>query len=83
MRRYARLLLAGLATALTCASPALAQGGKNNFDTYLSQPNFNAADKARIAKATAYLQALSGAEGRFEQTDGRGRTVQGLSLIHI
>lgn len=82
MRRFARLLAAGLATAAICASPALApdalaQGGKNNFDTYLSQPNFNAADKARIARATAYLQNLSGAEGRFEQTDDRGRTVQG------
>jgi len=77
MSRYARLLVAGLATALACASPVFAQGGKNNFDTYLVQPNFNTADKARIAKATAYLQALGGAEGRFEQTDARGRTVQG------
>jgi outer membrane lipoprotein-sorting protein len=77
MRRFARLLAPGLAAALACASPAFAQGGKNNFDTYIVQPNFNAADKARIDKATAYLQALSGAEGRFEQTDGRGRTVQG------
>ena len=77
MSRYARLLVAGLASALVCATPALAQGGKNNFDIYLSQPNFNVADKARIARATAYLQALSGAEGRFEQTDARGRTVQG------
>ncbi len=77
MRRYARLLAAGLAAALACASPAFAQGAKNNFDIYRAEPNFNAADKARIAKATAYLQALSGAEGRFEQTDARGRTVQG------
>ncbi len=65
------------ATALLIATPALAQGGKNNFDTYLQAPNFNAADKARIAKATAYLQGLNTAQGRFEQTDDRGRTVQG------
>ena len=77
MRRFARLLSAGLAATLLCATPVLAQGGKNNFDTYLVQPNFNAADKARIAKATAYLQSLGGAEGRFEQTDDRGRTVDG------
>ncbi len=64
-------------TALLIATPALAQGGKNNFDTYLQAPNFNAADKARIAKATAYLQGLNTAQGRFEQTDDRGRTVQG------
>ncbi len=77
MSRYARLLIAGLASALACATPVFAQGGKNNFDIYLVQPDFNVADKARIARATAYLQALSGAEGRFEQTDARGRTVQG------
>ncbi len=82
MRRFARLLAAGLAATTLCATPLLvtqasAQGGKNNFDTYLVQPEFNAADKARIAKATAYLQALTGAEGRFEQTDDHGRTVQG------
>ena len=78
MSRFARLLAAGLAATLICAtSEAFAQGGKNNFDTYIVQPNFNAADKARIAKATAYLQALTGAQGRFEQTDDRGRAVQG------
>jgi len=77
MSRFARLLAAGFAATFICASPVLAQGGKNNFDIYLSQPNFNAADKARIARATAYLQHLSGAEGRFEQTDDRGRTVEG------
>jgi len=77
MRRYACLPVAGLVATLLCATPVLAQGGKNNFDIYLTQPNFNAADKARIAKATAYLQNLSGAEGRFEQIDDRGRRVQG------
>ena len=82
MSRFARLLVAGLATTLICSTPALApqawaQGGKNNFDIYRSQTNFNAADKARITRATAYLQALTGAEGRFEQSDERGRTVQG------
>ncbi len=82
MTRFARLLATILTTTLVCATPAFApkvwaQGGKNNFDLYLSQPNFNAADKARVAKATAYLQALGGAEGRFEQSDDRGRTVQG------
>jgi outer membrane lipoprotein-sorting protein len=77
MRRFAYLLSAGLAATLLCTAPVWAQGGKNNFDTYIVQPNFNAADKARIAKATAYLQALNGADGRFEQTDDRGRVVEG------
>jgi len=82
MSRFARLLAAGLAAAAICATPALApnayaQGGKNNFDTYLVQPEFNTADKARISKATAYLQNLGGAEGRFQQTDDRGRAAEG------
>lgn len=40
-------------------------------------PSFNAADKARIASATAYLQALGTAHGRFEQTDYKGRKSAG------
>ncbi|WP_431307675.1 outer-membrane lipoprotein carrier protein LolA [Caulobacter endophyticus] len=34
-------------------------------------------DKALIAKATAYIQGLSNAKGRFVQTDPRGVTTQG------
>ncbi|HVZ29952.1 MAG TPA: outer-membrane lipoprotein carrier protein LolA [Asticcacaulis sp.] len=58
------------------ATPALA-AGKNDFDIYVRAPDFNAADKARIAKATAYLQNLGAANGRFEQTDFRNRVTQG------
>ncbi len=58
------------------ATPALA-AGKNDFNPYVNAPNFNADDKARIAKATAYLQALGTASGRFQQTDFRGRVTQG------
>ncbi len=77
-----RLMLANLFSAsLMClsvaAAPALAQSGKNGFNGYISAPAFNAADKARIARATAYLQALSTGQGRFEQTDFRGRVTQG------
>ena len=77
MRRFARLLAAGFLAAAVCATPVLAQGGKNNFDIYRVPLNFNAADKARIARATAYLQALGGAEGRFEQSDDHGHVVDG------
>jgi len=74
-----RFLLAGLAvTTLLGAAPAapvLAQGKNDNG--LLFQPNFNAADKTRIAKATAYLQGLSTAQGRFQQTDFKGRLTQG------
>lgn len=58
------------------ATPALA-AGKNDFNPYVNVPDFNAADKARISKATAYLQALGTASGRFQQTDFRGRVTQG------
>jgi len=78
MCRFARLLTVGLATAVICASPALAQSNnKSILGIYRLQPNFQAADKAHIAQAVACLQNLNGAEGRFEQTDGRGRTIQG------
>lgn len=71
------ILLSLLSAAAVTAAPALAQSGKNNFNTYIQAPDFNAADKARIARATAYLQGLSTGEGRFEQTDFRGRISQG------
>lgn len=73
-----RLLLTTLAAAcVTAASPALAQSGKNNFNAYITPPKFNVADQARITKATSYLQNLRTAQGRFEQTDYRGRKTQG------
>lgn len=71
-----RLFLTGLA-ACALASPALAQSGKNSFNSYITPPKFNAADQARIAKATSYLQGLSTAQGRFEQTDFRSHKTQG------
>lgn len=73
-----RLVLASLFAALTAtAGPVLAQAGKNNFTTYITPPKFNAADQARITKATSYLQGLATAQGRFEQTDFRGRKTTG------
>lgn len=62
-----RLLLAGLMAAPAAtllASPALAAP-------------LSAADKALVHKATAYLQGLTAAKGRFIQTDPRGSEVQG------
>ena len=61
------LLAAGLAAAL--ASPALAQ-----------QPGpatLSAEQKALLDKATAYIQGLSSAKGRFVQTDTLGTQTQG------
>ncbi|MEI9903210.1 MAG: hypothetical protein WDN06_03995 [Asticcacaulis sp.] len=67
------LLSALLALA---ASPALAQG-HGDTTTYITPPKFNPADQARITKATAYLQALATGQGRFQQTDFRGRITTG------
>ncbi len=72
-----RLIIAGLLSLGTLMSAPAFAGGKNNFDSYIVAPAFNPADKDRIARATAYLQGLSTAEGRFQQTDFRGRTTQG------
>ncbi len=66
-RRF--LLAAGLAAAL--ASPAFAQQAK-------PVPAALTADqKALLDKATAYIQGLSSAKGRFVQTDARGTQTQG------
>lgn len=72
-----RLMIAGLMSLGTLMSAPAFAGGKNSFDSYIAAPNFNPADKDRIARATAYLQGLSTAQGRFTQTDFRGRTTQG------
>ncbi|MEI9905177.1 MAG: outer-membrane lipoprotein carrier protein LolA [Asticcacaulis sp.] len=74
-----RVLLSVFLAALlapAAASPALAKG-RNDTATYIVPPKFNAADQARITKATAYLQALATGQGRFEQTDYRGRITNG------
>lgn len=63
------LLAAGLAAAL--ASPALAQSAKPVPAVLTAQ------QKALLDKATAYIQGLSSAKGRFVQTDARGTQTQG------
>lgn len=63
------LLAAGLAAAL--ASPALAQQAQP------APATLSAEQKALLDKATAYIQGLSSAKGRFVQTDARGTQTQG------
>lgn len=63
------LLAAGLAAAL--ASPALAQQAQP------APAALSAEQKALLDKATAYIQGLSSAKGRFVQTDARGTQTQG------
>lgn len=72
-----RAFIAGLAAlAATSAVPALAQN-KTATNPFVRAPSFSAEDQNRIKRATAYLQALSAASGRFEQTDFRGRVTSG------
>jgi outer membrane lipoprotein-sorting protein len=42
-----------------------------------AQARLSAADQALVDRATAYLQSLTEARGRFVQTDPRGATTQG------
>lgn len=64
-RRSLALALA----AAPLAGPAFAQGG------------LSAADRALVARATAYLESLKEAKGRFVQTDARGRSTTGALYI--
>jgi len=64
------LLAAGLAAAIV--SPAAAQDSKP------VPAALSAEQKALLDKATAYIQGLGSAKGRFVQTDARGTQTQGV-----
>ena len=75
-RRF--LIAAGLAAAIAQAglpSGAFAQQGKP------MPAALNAEQQALLAKATAYIQGLSSAKGRFVQTDARGTQTQGTFYL--
>ncbi|MFY8143792.1 MAG: outer membrane lipoprotein carrier protein LolA, partial [Caulobacter sp.] len=61
------LLAAGLAAAL--ASPALITPVWAQSSTAPAPAKLSAEQKALLDKATAYIQGLSSAKGRFVQTD--------------
>lgn len=66
------LLAAGLAAAI--ASPVLAQ-------TAPVPAKLTAEQQVLLDKATAYIQGLSSAKGRFVQTDARGTQTQGTFYL--
>lgn len=68
-----RSLMLALAAGVA-AGPALAQ-------TALAQPTLAPADQALVARATAYLEGLTQAKGRFIQTDARGQVSQGAVYL--
>lgn len=66
-------------TVLTAAGLALASGAALAQPAPKAPPApvLNAADKALVDKAVAYLQGLNSAKGRFVQTDARGAVARG------
>lgn len=73
------LLAAGLAAAL--ASPALVSPAWAQGSTAPVPAKLSAEQKALLEKATAYIQGLSSAKGRFVQTDQRGTQTQGTFYL--
>jgi outer membrane lipoprotein-sorting protein len=73
------LLAAGLAAAL--ASPALITPAWAQGSTAPVPAKLTAEQKALLDKATAYIQGLSSAKGRFVQTDQRGTQTQGTFYL--
>lgn len=64
------LAAAALVTSAAPTLPAVAQSRTANA-------SMSAADRAAVNQASAYLQGLTGARGRFVQTDARGAVTKG------
>ena len=72
--RLRTLLLAALGAVAAGSTPLLAVAAP-------AAPTVSAADQALVTKASAYLQGLAAAQGRFVQTDARGRMTQGTFYL--
>lgn len=57
--------------------PALAQTSTSPAPSSPNPPTLSTAEKDKISGATAYLESLSGAQGRFVQTDAKGKVTSG------
>jgi outer membrane lipoprotein-sorting protein len=66
---------------LTRRTLALALASASLAPAALAQTALSAEDQALVDKATAYLQGLDEAKGRFVQTDPRGQTTQGTFFM--
>ena len=71
-----RTLLAAALASPALTTPVWAQGSTAPVPAKLS-----AEQKALLDKATAYIQGLSSAKGRFVQTDQRGTQTQGTFYL--
>ena len=63
--------------SLTLALPAAALAPVAFGAPALAQAPLSADDQALVQRATAYLEGLAEAKGRFVQTDPRGQTTTG------
>ena len=66
---------------LTRRSLAVALAATAISGPALAQAPMRAEDQALVDRATAYLQGLTEAKGRFVQTDSRGQTSQGVLYL--
>ena len=67
--------------SLTRRTLALAIAAASLAPAALAQSPLSTDDQALVEKATAYLQGLDEAKGRFIQTDARGQTTQGTFYL--
>ena len=72
----ARLLALAAAALFAGTAPTLPAGTASAQTASMS-----AADRAAVNQASAYLQGLSGARGRFVQTDARGQVSRGTYYL--
>jgi outer membrane lipoprotein-sorting protein len=68
-------------TTLTRRTAALSLAAAAFAPAALAQANLSPEDRALVDKATAYLQSLDEAKGRFVQTDPRGRASEGTFYL--
>ena len=68
-------------TTLTRRTAALALAAAAAAPAALAETALSPEDQALVDKATAYLQSLDEAKGRFVQTDPRGRTSEGTFYL--
>jgi outer membrane lipoprotein-sorting protein len=75
--KHARFLLVPILAAVALAAPAAAQTPAPSA----AASALSAGDQALVDRAVVYLEGLSGASGRFVQTDARGSVTQGKVLL--
>jgi outer membrane lipoprotein-sorting protein len=71
------IFLIALSMSMVVPKIAFGQSYKNRFDQVLTQPKFTPSDQTKINKAVAHLEQMRTIQGRFRQTDHKGRMIEG------